>query len=104
MKYRMLLLLALLVAIVVSAVGGTLAGYTSEDTFSFSVQPDMGSINQQSQQLIETPNASATKQDTQASEEAARVAESTTEEMQSAISGEASTNSKETTDSLNENK
>ncbi len=40
MKYKMLILLILLCATFVAAIGGTLAGYTSEAAYSFSIQPD----------------------------------------------------------------
>ena len=39
MKYRILLLVALVCAILTAAVGGTLAGYTTETSYSISIQP-----------------------------------------------------------------
>ena len=39
MKYRILLLAALVCAILAAAVGGTLAGYTTETSYSISIQP-----------------------------------------------------------------
>lgn len=53
MKYRILLLLALMCAIFVAAVGGTLAGYTDKAAFGFSIEPEMP-VQWQSQQPIET--------------------------------------------------
>lgn len=41
MKYRILLLLALLCAIPVAAAGGTLASYSYETAFSFSIEPSI---------------------------------------------------------------
>lgn len=40
MKYRLLLLLVLISAILVATIGGTLASYTGDAAFSFSIQPD----------------------------------------------------------------
>lgn len=39
MKYRILLLAALMFAILAAAAGGTLAGYTMETSYSISIQP-----------------------------------------------------------------
>ena len=39
MKYRILLLAALVCAILAAAVSGTLAGYTTETSYSISIQP-----------------------------------------------------------------
>lgn len=39
MKYRILLLAALVCAILATAMGGTLAGYTTEASYSISIQP-----------------------------------------------------------------
>lgn len=54
MKYKMLLLLALACAIIVAAMGGTLAGYTDREAFSFSIQAD-------TQQVTPTPTLQATQ-------------------------------------------
>ncbi len=39
MKYRILLLAALVCAILAAAMGGTLAGYTTETSYNISIQP-----------------------------------------------------------------
>lgn len=64
MKYRILVLLVLVCAVLVAAAGGTLAGYTSETTFSFSIRPDMRATPH-ARQSIEAPVVTATTPDAQ---------------------------------------
>ena len=96
MKYRVMLLLVLMGAILVATIGGTLAGYTGEAAFSFSIQPETR-VTQQAQQIVETPGTAATEPDTQA----------TMEEMQtdteSASSSPQEANNEAAPDALQEN-
>lgn len=59
MKYRILLLAALMGAVLVSGVGGTLAGYTDETALSFSIRPDTGKIRPKAQRTVEVPEKPA---------------------------------------------
>ena len=64
MKYRILLLLALLFAIPAAAAGGTLASYSCETAISFSIEPSVGSMDLQATQpeataIQETPQIAA---------------------------------------------
>ncbi len=54
MKYRILLLLALLCAIPVAAAAGTLASYSHETAFSFNIEADMSGMELQAQSIEPT--------------------------------------------------
>lgn len=75
MKYRILVLLALMCAILVAAVSGTLAGYTDEAAFSFSIRPDTSAI----QKTQQTTEAQSTVDAEPATTPAESVTESTAE-------------------------
>ena len=62
MKYRILLVLALMCAILFAAVNGTLAGYTDEAAMSFSIRPDTSGIKPKEQQTAQIPGNSEEKQ------------------------------------------
>ena len=62
MKIRMLVLLALACAVLVAAVGGTLAGYTDKAAFSFNIQPDVGETSSGDLQSTAAPQATANAQ------------------------------------------
>lgn len=61
MKYRILVLLLLMCAVLVSAVGGTLGSYTSETALSMSIEPNMESIAAEQQLAGETPQTEDTE-------------------------------------------
>lgn len=67
MKYRILLLLALLCAIPVAAAGGTLAMYSYETAFSFSIVPETGSstLSEPQAEAAATPDTQVAKSGTQ---------------------------------------
>lgn len=78
MKYRILVLLALMCAILVAAVSGTLAGYTDEAAFSFSIRPDTSAIHK-TQQAPEAQSTADAEPTPSAESVAESVAESTAE-------------------------
>ena len=91
MKYRILLLLALMCAVLVAAISGTLAGYTDETVFSFSIQPDTSSMKPNAQPRVEvsaeTPYAQ-TEDTTQSAADTAQSyaqSEPTTDEIQAEL-------------------
>jgi cytoskeletal protein RodZ len=57
MKFKILLLVALMCAIMAAAVGTTLAGYAAEDALSFNITPDVTAAIQTTQQAQDTPAA-----------------------------------------------
>jgi hypothetical protein len=59
MKYRILLLLVLVFAIMTSAIGGTLASYTDKAALGFSIEPNTKHIKPDVKNAEEAPTATA---------------------------------------------